>query len=1190
MQILVLGMHRSGTSTLARILNLLGCYFGNENMMTPTAPDNPKGFWERKDVMVVNDLILGSAGGSWWDVDGLDFQNISSSNLDLIHQGIRDVIIKLDSHRPWFIKDPRLCLTLDFWLPNLENTVFLLALRSPLAIAKSLQQRNAIPISYSLALWEYYMRSMLNSLKTARYIPITYESIIQRPFETAVDLHASLVNSGVSGLHQPERKAIEAFVDPALRHFIDDFDPTQEQLPQHHLLEALIAEHPIQADPIRVETLSDQLGQLKIDDTWALSIPKVLSLEASMRRLEELEETKYILETTIHELEGKNEVLEANNHGLEEDNSRLKAENCSLEDNIRVLNSANHELASKANDLEIKNNNLQFKNNDLQFKNNDLQSKNNEIEFKCDQFKNRLQAISHSRLLRTIAMLTRFGGLGRSGINAELVRIDTLLNPLIVNKKKRLVTKNNVSLLMRIFHLFLINPIRTIQLLDRSRVKKTLSFLFESKGNLALFLKRCQDVHFRTNSNPVGAIPESAITLIQRYGLPLSSEDERPILPSKTEINKWTKHLGQFELKKFNPETIPVVSIIIPVHNQIRFTLACLHSIYLNIAETDYEIIIADDHSSDQTANVFGKAFPRVRYQRNSKNLGFLRNCNNAAKSARGRYLVFLNNDTVVLPGWLEELVNTFKLDSTIGLVGSKLIYPEGALQEAGGIVFEDGSGWNFGHFCDPAEPVYNHMRDVDYCSGASLAIPTKLWRELDGFDESFAPAYYEDTDLAFKVRAVNKRVVYQPCSELVHFEGVSNGSSTHSGIKRFQAINHPKFRKKWKDVLISHGICDPEALPYLRGIKGRILFIDATTPRPDMDSGSIDAFNYMIILKDFGFHITFATVDVTYFEGYSSALQRMGVECVHLPWIESPHEAIEKYAPDADIVILCRVKVAEPLIDSVRRHAPNARILFDTVDLHFLREAREAELYNSSVLKEKATKTRDIELDVIKKSDATILRSDYEIEVIKNIVPESKLFKIPVVRELPQPTRTSWDKLEDIVFIGGFGHPPNIDAVEHFLNDVWPILKKNGFPGKFIIAGSNMPDEIKGLASDDIVVRGYVADLSRLFGACRLSVAPLRYGAGMKGKVITSLSYGIPCVATEMAVEGAGLIHGENIMVSKNAEEMAQMIKSLYFDRKRWHEISAAGLDYCQKVISMEAVKKKFEDVITQLLGWEMK
>ena len=277
---------------------------------------------------------------------------------------------------------------------------------------------------------------------------------------------------------------------------------------------------------------------------------------------------------------------------------------------------------------------------------------------------------------------------------------------------------------------------------------------------------------------------------------------------------------------------------------------------------------------------------------------------------------------------------------------------------------------------------------------------------------------------------------------------------------------------------------------------------------------------------------------------------------------------------------------VARPLINDIRKYAPSARILFDTVDLHFLREEREADLLTVSDSAEKAKLTRYKEIGVIKKSDAVILRSTYEQKMLKALIPDQKLFNVPIVRDLPQLSKMPWQDLSDIVFIGGFSHPPNLDAVKYFIVEVWPILRNNGFSGKFVVAGSHMPDEIKALATEDVIIRGFVPDLSDLFGKCRLSVAPLRYGAGMKGKVITSLSYGIPCVATKIAVEGTGLVHGRNIMVSKNEKDMAQMIQDLYFDQKLWVKLSEAGLEYCREVVSVEAVKTKLNHITTELLN----
>ncbi|MDI6742745.1 MAG: glycosyltransferase, partial [Smithella sp.] len=729
-------------------------------------------------------------------------------------------------------------------------------------------------------------------------------------------------------------------------------------------------------------------------------------------------------------------------------------------------------------------------------------------------------------------------------------------------------------------------PGKVAMLMRPHMLKKAIRFLADNSWNFKKLVARGEDLYFRKAVEPQRKIKEACHPLMVRYRLPKSSDDEFPAPPQDDEVESWVKVLMELTANLPQACSDPEVSIVVPVHNKIRFTLACLHSIYTQQTKYPYEIIIADDNSSDPTFMIFRNGFPGIKYFRNEENKGFLHNCNAASEKASGRYIVFLNNDAVVCPEWLDELLATLERDSRIGLVGSKLISPEGQLQEAGGIVFEDGSGWNYGRFEDAALPEFNYLRDVDYCSGASIAISAKLWRQLGGFDERFAPAYYEDTDLAFRVREAGYRVVYQPLSEVVHFEGISHGRSESSGIKKYQFINKEKFYARWKKELNTYGACNPEALPADRLVRGRILIIDAVTPMPDRDSGAMDIYQYMKILKSLDFHVTFVPENAVYFDEYTRNLQRQGIECLHLPWIKSPQHAIERYAPRADIIMLCRVNVAAPLVDLVKRKAPRARILFDTVDLHFLREERQAELTGSSSLSARAMKTRTLELDVIDKVDATILRSPYELELLKKIKPEARFFHFPITREIPGPAPTAWEDRKDIVFIGGFAHPPNTDAVKYFVRDIWPILRRAGFSHRFVIVGSNVSDEIKSLEADDIIVRGFVKDLSDVFGQCLLSVAPLRYGAGMKGKVVTSLSYGVPCVATKIAAEGSGLVHLENIIVTEEADEMAKMIQDVCSNRQLWERISRSGLAYCENAFSLEATKKIIDETFSEILN----
>jgi len=201
--------------------------------------------------------------------------------------------------------------------------------------------------------------------------------------------------------------------------------------------------------------------------------------------------------------------------------------------------------------------------------------------------------------------------------------------------------------------------------------------------------------------------------------------------------------------------------------------------------------------------------------------------------NAKGKYVILLNNDTIVNRGWMESLVEFAEKTPDCGAVGSKLIYPDGRLQEAGGIIFSDGNGWNYGRGMDPSDPKFNFVREVDYISGASLMVRKDLWDEIGGLDDRFSPAYFEDSDLCFEVRKHGYKVYYQPKSSIIHFEGTTNGTDINNGRKRYQITNRPKFVEKWKDALKFQYPYQFENVEKAsaRGIKESILVIDPFLP-----------------------------------------------------------------------------------------------------------------------------------------------------------------------------------------------------------------------------------------------------------------------------------------------------------------------------------------------------------------------
>ncbi|HEX3663873.1 MAG TPA: glycosyltransferase [Rhizomicrobium sp.] len=605
----------------------------------------------------------------------------------------------------------------------------------------------------------------------------------------------------------------------------------------------------------------------------------------------------------------------------------------------------------------------------------------------------------------------------------------------------------------------------------------------------------------------------------------------------------------------------PTVSIVIPVHNKFEVTYYCLCSILFAFNETPFEIIVVDDGSTDETAKIL-EFVDGIQLLRRTSAHGFVQACNDGAALACGELMVLLNNDTEVTTRWLDELVSVFRNFDRVGLAGSKLVYPDGRLQEAGGVIWGSGNPWNVGRHGNADDPKYNYLRKADYVSGACMMIQRSLWNDVGGFSPEFAPAYFEDTDLAMKVRSRGRFVVYVPASTVYHFEGQSAGTNTATGMKAFQELNRPKFRKKWAQAYRNHGR-EGEALDFEkdRNAAFRVLFIDHQYPFVDLDAGSYATFQEIRLLQSLGAKVTFLPRNLAWMDRHTTALQRIGVECLYAPYVMNFPQYIGEHASNFDLIFVTRYKVAEQAIPIVRAASPKTMIAFNLADLHFLRELREAAARTPGYSRMRAEETRRAELAVVKMSDITFSYSDVELGILRrHISPSTKLAKMPWVVDCSNRT-TSFSATRDILFLGGFGHPPNAQAVKFFAGEVMPLIRKKLPDAVFNVIGSGARARVRELSSDFVRILGYVPKITSHLDHARVFVAPLLAGAGLKGKVLDAISHGVPCVLSPIAVEGTGLTHGLDCLIADSKEAWVDWVVRLYTDEELWTQISANAL-----------------------------
>ncbi len=642
------------------------------------------------------------------------------------------------------------------------------------------------------------------------------------------------------------------------------------------------------------------------------------------------------------------------------------------------------------------------------------------------------------------------------------------------------------------------------------------------------------------------------------------------------------------------PEADLEMSVIMPVYGQAKLALAALDGLAAHGGGVAYETLVVDDASPMPQSQILaeGCAVRPVRLIRHEANQGFGAACNTGAAAARAPVLFFLNSDAFLRPNALAALLAALKAEPQAGMVGAKLLNPDGTLQEAGALLFEDGTAWRWGGGDDPNRPAYQFRRPVDYASAAAVAVRREVFAALHGFDPAFAPAYGEDADLCLRARGDGWTTLYEPLCELVHIEGATNGRDVAQGVKAYQPKHQALLARRHRDVLTPFGPPPPRAdlaagadrdpADPSRG-RARVLVVDQHPPDPDRDAGSRFTLALMQAITACGQRPVFWAESaprgaVARQDLWSAA----GVEAHAAPYAPAFGALLKREAPGLAAAVLFRADVAEGRLARIRRRAPKATIVFHPADLHHLRLAREAEATGSKAAARAARAYEARERRLCAAADHVMVHSDVEAQLIRSWPEAAPVTVLPWIETLRDPGPPFDARPPQAVFLGNYRHPPNVDAARFLAREIWPLARVRIPEARLILAGAAMGPELRDLgALPGIEARGWVKDLSSLFVECRAMAAPLRYGAGIKGKLIDALVHGLPVATTPMGAEGLALADGLTARIAGDAQAFAEALADLLSDAALWGRIAAAGRAHAAARYGPEAAQAVWRETL---------
>lgn len=619
----------------------------------------------------------------------------------------------------------------------------------------------------------------------------------------------------------------------------------------------------------------------------------------------------------------------------------------------------------------------------------------------------------------------------------------------------------------------------------------------------------------------------------------------------------------------------PTVSVIVVLYNQAGLTLQCLQSLSRSTGVA-FETIIVDNASSDAMPDLLERV-DGARLLTQTENLGFLRAVNLAADYAKGEHILLLNNDAMVEPATLAHACARLAAEADVGAVGGPIHLWDGRLQEAGSIVWNDGSCLGYGRGDSPLLPQYQFVRDVDYCSGAFLLIRRTLFEKLGRFDEVFAPAYYEECDFCVRLWEHGHRVVYDPNVRIRHFEFASDANSgkAHVLLTRNRSI----FVQRHADFLASKLSPSPANLLLARQIvpKGRkrVLIIDDRVPYPSLGRGYPRACMIANLVSESAGALTYyplQTPQDDWSKVYTTLPERTEVILNQgLPGLSS---FLERYAGTFDTIIVSRPHNMEPFA-AIRRKHPHwfagVSIAYDAEALFSLREIERAKVMGKPLTEAQGKALIAQELELAKTADRIVAVSEVEAQQYRAAGCHDVIV-LGHALEL-QPTASDFGARSGFLFVGAITQDdcPNGDSILWFLDYVWPTIQAQlGDAATLDIVGVCESPKVQARRSASVRLCGRVDDLEPYFDRRRVFIVPTRFAAGVPHKAHEAASRGLPMVTTPLIA--SQLNWADELLVGSDAASFAQACIHLHESEADWMRIRQAALAAIEHECSAEA------------------